>query len=211
MLNYINRDDGYWSKELELLSMKPQRHRMLSTCFVNGVKFVCQHKDQTLSTQNSGVMITVDGGSAMYGILLAVVELVYANGMEIVLFKCKWFNTNPSVRGSTKTDHGLLSVNTNSSWYDDDPFILATMTKQVFYLDDPKLGPGWKVVNFMFHRNIYTASTLDGSTGQVDEDEVEDDHEAYQEDDISTIPPTYSIRLNREDRWGATSKYCDVK
>ncbi|KAM1584933.1 hypothetical protein ACFX1Z_037859 [Malus domestica] len=47
---------------------------------------------------------------------------------------------------SVKIDHGLLSVNTTKTWYDDDLYILATMAKQIVYLDDPKVGRGWKVV-----------------------------------------------------------------
>ncbi|CAN6586007.1 unnamed protein product [Malus baccata var. baccata] len=44
------------------------------------------------------------------------------------------------LHGSVKTDHGLLSVNTTKTWYNDDPYILATMAKQIVYLDDPKSG-----------------------------------------------------------------------
>ncbi|CAL8993019.1 unnamed protein product [Prunus brigantina] len=32
------------------------------------------------------------------------------------------------------------------TWYDDDPYILANMAKQIVYLDDLKAGSGWKVV-----------------------------------------------------------------
>ncbi|KAL6201737.1 hypothetical protein ACLB2K_025449 [Fragaria x ananassa] len=42
---------------------------------------------------------------------------------------------------STILDRGLLSVDSNSVWYENEPFILATMTKQVFYLDDPAMVP----------------------------------------------------------------------
>ncbi|KAL6141882.1 hypothetical protein ACLB2K_060168 [Fragaria x ananassa] len=37
-------------------------------------------------------------------------------------------------------DHGLLSVNTSTSWYEHAPFVLVIQAKQVFYLDDPKAG-----------------------------------------------------------------------
>ncbi|KAL6202866.1 hypothetical protein ACLB2K_026570 [Fragaria x ananassa] len=43
-------------------------------------------------------------------------------------------------------DYNLTSINTTSTWYDDEPFILATEAQQVFYLDDYKLGSHWKVV-----------------------------------------------------------------
>ncbi|CAL9006719.1 unnamed protein product [Prunus brigantina] len=56
---------------------------------------------------------------------------------------------------NVKIDHGLLSVNINKTWYDDDPYILANMAKQIVYLDDPKAGHGWKVVQRMDRRNVY--------------------------------------------------------
>ena len=69
-----------------------------------------------------------------------------AKVQTLILFKCRWFDTNPNRHGSVKIDHGLLSVNTTKTWYDDDPYILVTMAKQIVYLDDPIAGRGWKVV-----------------------------------------------------------------
>ncbi|KAL6225384.1 hypothetical protein ACLB2K_004234 [Fragaria x ananassa] len=92
-------------------------------------------------------------------------------------------------------DHGLLSVNTNTSWYENDPFILATQAKQVFYLDDPKGVAGWKVVNVMSHRNIYSAATLGLGVEQDDHDEVD---EPYQEESTSEIPDTEDIYINND-------------
>ena len=106
-----------------------------------------------------GVMVETETIN-YYGILEYVVKLLYMDMMPVVLFKCKWYDTDPSKSGSTKLDHGLLSVDTNSSWYEDYPFCLATTTRQVFNVDDPKAGETWKVVNVMSHRNVYNAKTL---------------------------------------------------
>ncbi|XP_050387187.1 uncharacterized protein LOC126803420 [Argentina anserina] len=152
----LQRDNSseYFS-ELQHLAGKPQSHNVYSACVVNSVKFLTERRDQGRKTQNCGVMVGgEDEEDAYYGIVVSVVELLYAAGMPIVLFKCRWFNTNPNVRRSTILDHGLLSMNTNTSWYENEPFILATTAKQVFYLDDPKEGGGWKIVNMMSHRNI---------------------------------------------------------
>ena len=51
-------------------------------------------------------------------------------------------------------------MDSNSVWYENEPFILATIEKQVFYLDDPAMGEGWKVVQVMSHRNIWSSATL---------------------------------------------------
>ncbi|KAL6213604.1 hypothetical protein ACLB2K_013051 [Fragaria x ananassa] len=77
-----------------------------------------------------------------YGIVVVVIELLYPAGMPIVLFKCRWFNTDPNFPRNTKMDHGLLSVNTSTSWYEHAPFVLVIQAKQVFYLDDSKAGGG---------------------------------------------------------------------
>ena len=37
------------------------------------------------------------GDITYYGILQAVVELRYAEGMPVVLFMCQWYNTDPNV------------------------------------------------------------------------------------------------------------------
>ncbi|KAL9672352.1 hypothetical protein QQ045_028602 [Rhodiola kirilowii] len=80
--------------------------------------------------------------------------------MPVIIFRCKWFNTDPSVRGSTRVDHGLLSVDTSTSWYDDKPYCLASTAQQVFYLDDSKACDNWKVVNLVAPRGTYNVKSL---------------------------------------------------
>ncbi|CAN6704527.1 unnamed protein product [Malus baccata var. baccata] len=50
-----------------------------------------------------------------------------------------------------------------SSWFHKhvNPYILATMAKQIFYLDDPKAGSGWKVVQKIDRRGLYDIPELD--------------------------------------------------
>ena len=172
-----------YDPELHLLAGGPQSHRVRAGCFVNGVKFVTSERDEGHVTQNNGVM--VEGlGFNYYGVLVSVIELIYGNRMPVVLFKCKWFNTDPTRRRSTILDRGLLSVDSNSVWYDNEPFILATMAKQVFYLDDPAMGEGWKVVQVMSHRNIWSAATLGG------------DDESGPSEPITTIKRMNHIKRN---------------
>ena len=101
--------------------------------------------------------MVVVGETTYYGILDSVVELVYAEAMRVVLFKCIWYNTGP---GQTKSYHDLLLVNTSITWYDEAPYILATTARLVFYIDDPKASEDWKIVNVMSHRGIYKVRTL---------------------------------------------------
>ena len=138
-----------YDEELYNLARGPLHVELFSGCHVNGIKFLGATRDDKSSTQNSGVHVPGAGDSEdidFYGKLTSVVQLLYKDRCQVILFKCLWFDTNPHNRTSVKRDHGLLSVNTMRHWYDEDPYILATMAKQIFYLDDPKAGNGWKVV-----------------------------------------------------------------
>nr|XP_011466801.1 PREDICTED: uncharacterized protein LOC105352168 [Fragaria vesca subsp. vesca] len=153
MMDIQQNQREFYDPELHCLAGGPLKHRAHAVCFVNGVKFVTSERDDGRITQNNGVMVE-DKSHNYYRVLISVIELIYGNRMPVVLFKCKWFNTDPNVCRSTVTDHGLLSVNTNTSWYENEPFVIAAMAQQVFYLDDPAMGEGWKVVQVMSHRNI---------------------------------------------------------
>ncbi|CAL8992953.1 unnamed protein product, partial [Prunus brigantina] len=89
-------------------------------------------------------------------------------------------------QGSVKIDHGLLFVNINRTWYDDDPYILANMATQIVYLDDPKAGNGWKVVQKMDQRNVYAIPELDPTDNDIDN--VADQRlESSMENDAETL------------------------
>ncbi|KAL9680476.1 hypothetical protein QQ045_018355 [Rhodiola kirilowii] len=159
ILDLQKQQSKHYSPVLHILACLPQTHTCDSQCYVNGIKFVVWERDCKLKTQNSGVMVETKD-MTYYGIVENVFELKYADGLPVVLFQRKWFNTDPKERGSTRKDHGLLSVDTSTSWYEDEPFCLASTARQVFYLDDPKAGEPWKVVNVVTHNDIYSESSL---------------------------------------------------
>lgn len=180
-MDTLCRDHSPWySKELHSLGREPQAYACYSQCSVNGVRFVVHDSDENKRTQNSGVMVE-DGDLSYYGIINNIIELRYANGMPVVVFKCTWYNTDPSDRGSTKRDYGLLSVDTSTSWFKNWPYCLATTARQVYYLEDLKAGETWKVVNIVSHRGVYSESSL------AINEEVEDDN-PYQEEMPNVIP-----------------------
>ena len=186
-MDMIKSDDNpNWSHELLLLAMQPQRARVYPTCTVNGVKFVSEERDSRRRTQNSGVMAK-GHGLDYYGVLHSVVELVYAEGMKVHLFKCRWFDTGAQ---SMKMDqYGNLSVNTATSAYEDDPFIFAISVKQVFYLDYLAKGDAWKIANIVHPRNIYRAATLGVTILGPEAD-------AYQEPNAVGIHDVATVRQN---------------
>ncbi|KAM2031883.1 hypothetical protein ACFX1T_013965 [Malus domestica] len=152
-LEYVNQlkacNSPACSEELYNLAFGPIRVELYSGCHVNDVKFLVGARDDKLCTQNNDVHVLGGGESTdieFYDKLTSVVQLLYKDGCQVILYKCQWFDTHPNRHGSVKIDHGLLSVNTTKTWYDDDPYILAAMEKQIVYLVDPKSGRGWKVV-----------------------------------------------------------------
>ncbi|KAK3206791.1 hypothetical protein Dsin_020837 [Dipteronia sinensis] len=48
-----------------------------------------------------------------------------------------------------------------NTWFKEDPYILATQAKQVFYMDDTKLGPTWKVVEDVQHMGLWDIQEKD--------------------------------------------------
>ena len=86
-------------------------------------------------------------------------ELDYGE-FRVPVFKCKWVNGN---MGVCQDKMGFTLVNLQKVGYMDEPFIMATQARQVFYVQDPS-DPRWSVVlqgktsGFPYH--MY-ASTLD--------------------------------------------------
>ncbi|BBN69828.1 hypothetical protein Prudu_1179S000400 [Prunus dulcis] len=157
-----------YSEKLYNLAFGPIRAELFSSCHVKGVKFFGIARDDKLCTKTAMSMSQVDA-------------------------KCRWFDTNPNRQGSVKIDHGLLSVNINITWYDDNPYILANMAKQIVYLDDPKAGNGWKVVQQMDQRNVYAIPELDPTDSNVDN--VADQRlESSMENDAETLRDTNVIQ-----------------
>ncbi|CAL9006890.1 unnamed protein product [Prunus brigantina] len=185
-----------YSEELYNLAFGPIRAELFSGCHVNGVKFLGTARDDKLCTQNSGVHVPGGGESTdidFYGKLTTVVQLLYKDRYQVIMFKCRWFDTNPNRQGSVKIDHGLLSVNINRTWYDDDPYILANMATQIVYLDDPKAGNGWKVVQKMDQRNVYAIPELDPTDNEVD-NVADQRFESSMENDAETLRDTNVIQ-----------------
>ncbi|KAL9678069.1 hypothetical protein QQ045_015908 [Rhodiola kirilowii] len=83
---------------LHYLSCQPQAHTCYSQCDVNGVKFVTEERNRKLNTQNCGMMVQTEGDVTYYGVLEEIVSLRYAEGMSVIVFKCRWFNTDPIER-----------------------------------------------------------------------------------------------------------------
>ncbi|CAL8997874.1 unnamed protein product, partial [Prunus brigantina] len=101
----MKREHPSHFEELYNLAFGPIRAELFSGCHVNGIKFLGAARDDKLCTQNSGVHVPGGGESTdidFYGKLTTVVQLLYKDRYQVIMFKCQWFDTNPNRQGSVK-------------------------------------------------------------------------------------------------------------
>ena len=169
--------------DLYSLSQGPlERYNTYQSCIVNGVRFRCKERDETLKTQCSGICTEGDHDNInilYYGVLIEILQLSFVLDRKVFLFCCKWYNSNPKGR-SIVVDHNLTSINTSTDWYSNEPFILATQAQQVFYLLDMKRGSNWRIVQKVNHRSIYDIP-------EIMEETVNND--VFQEEESFQLPP----------------------
>ncbi|RZC92273.1 hypothetical protein C5167_026907 [Papaver somniferum] len=135
------------TNELFSLACGPQSTKSYPCCVINGVCFWVR-RDKRLTAPNPGLHILrkiEDKVIELFGLATNVIELVYKLGMRVVLFTCEWFNTNPN-ENLIEMENNLVNICVSSKWYGDNPFVLANEAVQVFYVDDQKCRPNWRLV-----------------------------------------------------------------
>ena len=82
---------------------------------------------------------------------------------KVVLFQCEWYDTSTNVRRRTiKTNVHCTSIDVTSQWNENDPFILLSQVRQVFYLQNTKLSEPWKIVQSIQHRGVFDVLEVGG-------------------------------------------------
>lgn len=162
---------------------------------MHGVNFYTKSHDSVHQYQNSGVSLVaytmqiasskdrnpVVGDMIFYGVISEIWELDYT-GFKEAVFKCEWVNNN----GGVKVDElGFTLVDLERKGHKENPFILASQAKQVFYVEDPA-NPKWSCVVGNSHGNYYNTEIdadltnlafpanriqSDGTNDLLDEDE----------------------------------------
>ncbi|KAL0432043.1 UNVERIFIED_CONTAM: hypothetical protein Sradi_0830300 [Sesamum radiatum] len=69
--------------------------------------------------------------------------------------RCDWWNLNDRSGIQMDKNSSITSVNVCKTWYNDQPFVLAYQVRQVFYLQDLKLGKNWRIVEKTQPRGTY--------------------------------------------------------
>ena len=137
--------------ELQSLGSGPTRYASSYIwCKVNGFKFNTKRHDIGLKTQNSGVLVIGCHDTETqnyYGELTDIIEMQYLGGKRTVVFKCIWYDIHSGATRLQIDKYGFASINRRvKSQYQNEPFILATQAKQVFYAKDIGNKPGWDIV-----------------------------------------------------------------
>ena len=167
----------------------------LVTCLkgyiINGFRFHTKDYEAKRKTQNSKVVAVVEASSfasvgdmnpitgdvPYYGVLTEVVELHYLGGNRVVLFKCDWWDVINTGRGIKRDEYGYIYVNFTRNLSTDEPFVLASQAKQIFYVKNANES-NWHAVIEMQPRDLYQMSEKisNGDPEPLQQSELQDDH-----------------------------------
>ncbi|XP_057756880.1 uncharacterized protein LOC130976127 [Arachis stenosperma] len=156
---------------------------------VRGFKFCTMKKEQGLKIQNSDVVMSaithsfsndrnpviIASNNTYYGKVVDIIELDNFSKLEVVLFKCIWVDTTLN-KGIKIDKFGITFVNFSNLIHTsdneiDEPFILATDARMVYYVDD-LVDEGWCSVCRMKPRDLYDMGDLNEE--ELDESLMED-------------------------------------
>ncbi|XP_059289913.1 uncharacterized protein LOC132043449 [Lycium ferocissimum] len=169
-------------KKLYPLAMESDvRGRKHTGCVINGVRYLIQRRDELRKSQNCGIVVAGYHENELidfYGIITDIIELEYVDENRVFLFKCKWFDLRKKT-GMQKDKH-FTSICVKRFWYEHDSFVLATQAKQVFYIDDPKLGENWRIVLKFQDRHLYDVPEKENSETKSDESHITN-NDVYQD------------------------------
>ena len=159
------RDPSSVSDKLRWLSKGPRTHVFCYDGYlINGYTFYTKEQDDSSKMQNSGVTLIAEAmhissakdknpiyaKMSYYGVIEGIYELDYII-FRVPVFRCKWVENNNGIRID---EFGFTLLDLNRIGYIDEPFILASQAKQVFYVTDPS-NKKWSVVLHARKGNAY--------------------------------------------------------
>ena len=173
-MHLYNNHSSEATKVLYALTCGPDVEvKKYDTCIINGVRFHTKDCDSQRKTQNSGLMVEGNHGDSVidfYGVVTDIFELDYLKERRVVLFKCQWFDIS-SRKSNIHIDANIISVNVSRTWYENDSYVLACQAKQIFYVNDTKLGKNWRVVQKFQYRHVYDVPELQNDSMIISNDE----------------------------------------
>ncbi len=105
---------------------------------ITGYSFSARARDNKTCTQNSGVHVeAIDEAwekQSYFGFIEELWEIDYGHIMQFLIFKCQWVKYP---NGVNVDKFGFTVVDLASVAHKDDPWVLANLVAQVFYVKDP--------------------------------------------------------------------------
>jgi hypothetical protein len=141
----ISNDIGSVSDTIKWLSYEPKRNILTWSAYdINKTSFYTKQRDDRSTMQNSGVMVVAESmhfssskdknrvmaSSPYFGVIEEIWEVNYVL-FKVPVFKCKWIDINSGVRIN---ELRFTLVDLCKVSYTDEPFIMASHAKQVFYV-----------------------------------------------------------------------------
>ncbi|XP_062113910.1 uncharacterized protein LOC133824907 [Humulus lupulus] len=196
----IEREHRLFLQSQGILDINQMQKNEFSTWFENKIKKM----NETIYVKAQEDLYAIamqpkyDGNICdFYVVINEIWEVHYLHLNKVILFKCSWHNTNGSDR--MYSEYNFTSININSEWFEDEPFVLANQVSLVFYLDDIKKSKDnkdWKVVQKVNHHHIWDipSKPMDGEVD--DEDPTINSSEAYQEESSNDIGMNFDSTTN---------------
>ncbi|XP_075520630.1 uncharacterized protein LOC142553948 [Primulina tabacum] len=110
---------------------------------INGFNFHTVHETSFKGTNNSGLQVSghMSSGNVteFYGQIEEIVEIEYPGlpTKQVVLFKCRWFDTHPRSGTRIHKNYKIVDVNRKKNLGYYEPFVFPTQASQVVYLTYP--------------------------------------------------------------------------
>ena len=202
VMNELKDSSNSISNRLKSLAYGPHFNASFYAAYViNGCTFYTRSQDEISTMQNSGVTVEAEAmhfSSAKdkrpiyskmqyYGVIEEICELHYFD-FSVPLFGCNWVDSKSVVTD----DVGCTLVNLSKIGHKEDPFVLASQVKQVFYMTDPSDKRMSVVITPRSRIAIY----------DVDEDVTFEEKTLTKfEDDIDDTPSMYVREDHDEEIW----------
>ena len=156
------------SAEVRTLSFGPSNVAWnCKSLVVNGFKFIISDRSRNMTTQHDGVTINAtttcfasssdkrprSEDISYFGVVEKIVILDYYGKGRVALFKCKWFDS--LTRHGMHVDNcGFRVIHMGRELRTDEPYILASQAKQVYYVTD-HVRPEFGVIVDVTPRHIF--------------------------------------------------------
>ena len=112
---------------------------------INGFKFKTFASERTRKTQNSGVLVALDG-IKYYERLTDILEVDYLGSYKVVVYRCDWVDIVTGIEYSgSRTRVSFSKLIHTGRFLTDEPFVISSQATQVFYVKD-KSKNGWNYV-----------------------------------------------------------------